>query len=95
MSNLPDRTGILVSPLCAFLAGSIFSALLVTSAMNERDASRKVIDQMLVALGHALGVGPSIGVAAVVTMSSLVWLVMRYRYYRSRVAEDRRAAGLA
>ena len=95
MSKLPDRTGILISPMCGFIAGSIFSALLVSSAMGDgRPSSRKVTEQMLIALGKALGVVPSIAVAVVLTLSTAVWLGVRYRYYRGRVAEDRRAAGL-
>lgn len=96
MSKLPDRTGILISPMCGFLAGSIFSALLVSSAMGDgKPGSRKVMEQMLIALGKALGVVPSIVVAAILTLSTAIWLVVRYRYYRNRVAEDRKAAGLA
>lgn len=96
MSKLPDRTGILISPMCGFLACSIFSALLVSSAMGDgKPASRKVMEQMLIALGKAIGVVPSIVVAVVLTLSTGVWFVVRYRYYRARVAEDRKAAGLA
>lgn len=96
MSKLPDRTGILISPGCGFLAGSIFSALLVSSATGDgKPSSRKVMEQMLIALGKALGVVPSIVLAVVITLSTAIWFILRYRYYRSRVAEDRRAAGMA
>jgi biotin transporter BioY len=93
MSKLPDRTGILITPFSGFLAGSIFGALLVSSAMETHEPRRKVSEQMLYALAKSIGLVPSIVVAALLTVSTAIWLIVRYRYYRARVAEDRQKAG--
>lgn len=60
-----------------------------------KPASRKVMEAMLVALAKSLGVMPSIIIAVVITLSAAIWFGVRYRYCRRRVAEDRKAAGLA
>lgn len=93
MSRLPDRTGILILPFCMFFSGAILAALMI-SALRDRTASGEVMLQMIFALAHTIGSVGTVIAAAVLTVPTGIWFVLRYRYYRTRVLEDRRRAGL-
>lgn len=90
MNRLPDRTGIVVLPLCAMLTGVLGSALLVGGLFPSSEPSweRPVIESMIASLAAALGPVGVVVLSLMLSVPPTLWFARAYRSYRTRVAED-------
>ena len=104
-SQLPDRTGIVILPASVFVAGLVFAIVLAWDAIElaggnhhqeyYRSARTELMSQMTSALADLLGLYGSLGLAVVLILGLGGWFVRSVMHYRKRVAEDRKAFGLA
>ncbi len=95
----PDHTGVLISPLSAFLVSAIVAAMLISRAAQFArgdmtpgrylGVTRKGIGAFLEWLAQTLGVGGSVGLSAVLVLGSGAWLFVAVRRYRVLVASSK------
>ncbi|MFV8755300.1 hypothetical protein ACNOYE_32520 [Nannocystaceae bacterium ST9] len=103
--RLPDRTGILIFPASMAIAGWVFAIVLAMDAIelskgtyvqaDHRGMREDLLSKMMAALAEALGLVGSLCVAAALAIGLGTWFARSVIHYRKRVAEDRKAFGLA
>ncbi len=86
-----DRAGIVLFPFIALFAGAIFSALLISNAIDIDDgleqerytsARNQIIGAGIRAVAEMLGVSGSMALGALIVVPSLVWFVFGVKKYR-------------
>lgn len=93
MNRLPDRTGLLIGPICALIVTGLSAAMLVHGLFLEKRRTPNVLDDMLRAAAASLGTTGVALLSVALVAPALVWFARDLRRYRAIRADDRRRYG--